>query len=73
MLAILSAIHIFIFYFYFEQKAIKENQKLRETEEKIRRAKEIQEKREREKKEKIARKKALVDMNAGVLMIDTAN
>ncbi|ELU08897.1 hypothetical protein CAPTEDRAFT_225699 [Capitella teleta] len=45
-------------------KAIKENQKLRETEEKIRRAKEIQEKREREKKEKIARKKALVDMNA---------
>ena len=38
---------------------------MRETEEKIRRAKESQEKRDREKKEKIARKKALVDMNAG--------
>jgi hypothetical protein len=38
---------------------------LRETEEKIRRAKEAQEKREREKEEKMVRKKALVDINAG--------
>jgi len=45
---------------------VKENAKLRETEEKIRRAKEAQEKREREKEEKLARKKVLVDMNNGM-------
>ncbi|KAK2178702.1 hypothetical protein NP493_533g01102 [Ridgeia piscesae] len=44
--------------------AMKDLAKMRETEEKIQRAKEAQEKREREKKEKAARKKALVDITA---------
>lgn len=47
------------------QSAQKELAKLRETEDKIRRAKEAQERRDREKKEKVARKKALVDITAG--------
>jgi len=42
---------------------------LRETEEKIRRAKEAQEKREREKEEKMVRKKAIVDINAGRIIV----
>jgi len=41
----------------------KDNNKLRETEEKIRRAREAKEKAEREKLERQAKKKALVDMN----------
>jgi len=48
------------------QQCAKENAKLRETEEKIRRAKEAQEKREREKEEKLACKTVLVDMNNGM-------
>ncbi|ESO99100.1 hypothetical protein LOTGIDRAFT_142208 [Lottia gigantea] len=42
--------------------AQKENTKIQETQEKIRRAKEIREKAEREKKDKKARQKALLDM-----------
>ncbi|CAH1777866.1 unnamed protein product, partial [Owenia fusiformis] len=45
-------------------KAGKDNAKLRETEEKIRRAKEAKERSDREKKEKQMRKKAIVDMTA---------
>ena len=45
------------------QNALKENQKLRETEEKIRRVKEAKEKAENEKREKMARKKQLVDLS----------
>ncbi|XP_059150637.1 protein diaphanous homolog 2-like isoform X2 [Physella acuta] len=44
------------------QKAIKENAKIRETQEKIRRAKEAKEKTEREKKEKKLRQAAILDM-----------
>ena len=51
--------------YLFLQQAAKENAKMRETQEKIRRAKEIKEKTERERKEKMARKKALVDITAG--------
>jgi diaphanous 2 len=47
------------------QQAYKDNIKIRETEEKIRRAKEAKLKAEQEKAERLARKKALVDMNAG--------
>ncbi|XP_048243812.1 protein diaphanous homolog 2-like isoform X2 [Haliotis rufescens] len=43
-------------------KAMKENAKMRETQEKIRRAKEAKEKAEREKKEKKARQIAILDM-----------
>ena len=45
---------------------MKENAKMRETQEKIRRAKEAKEKAEREKKEKKARQKALLDMTTGM-------
>ena len=44
------------------QKALKENAKIRETQEKIRRAKEAKEKAEREKKEKKLRQAAILDM-----------
>ncbi|KAL5011351.1 hypothetical protein ScPMuIL_009902 [Solemya velum] len=44
------------------QVTLKENIKMRETQEKIRRAKEAKERAEREKQAKMARKKALVDM-----------
>nr|QAT94454.1 diaphonous [Bradybaena similaris] len=44
------------------QKALKENAKMRETQEKIRRAKEAKEKAEREKKEKKLRQAAILDM-----------
>nr|ALX18034.1 diaphanous-related formin [Lymnaea stagnalis]ALX18035.1 diaphanous-related formin [Lymnaea stagnalis] len=44
------------------QKALKENAKIRETQEKIRRAKEAKEKTEREKKEKKMRQVAILDM-----------
>lgn len=47
------------------QKAYKDNVKLRETEEKIRRAKEAKAKAELEKQERLARKKVLLDMNSG--------
>lgn len=47
------------------QQAYKDNVKLRETEEKIRRAKEAKAKAEQEKQERLARKKALLDMNSG--------
>jgi diaphanous 2 len=47
----------------FLQQCYKDNCKLRETEEKIRRAREAKEKAEREKLERQAKKKALVDMN----------
>ena len=55
-----------------EQAAQKELAKLRETEDKIRRAKEAQERRDREKEEKKARKKALVDITAGVYLYTNA-
>lgn len=44
-------------------QAVKDNAKLRETEEKIRRAKEAQEKRDREKVERTAAKNAIVDVS----------
>lgn len=47
----------------FHQQCHKDNIKLRETEEKIRRAREAKEKAEREKLERQAKKKALIDMN----------
>jgi hypothetical protein len=47
------------------QQAYKDNVKQRENEEKLRRAKEAKVKAEQEKQERLARKKALVDMNAG--------
>lgn len=45
---------------------MKDNAKLRETEEKIRRAKEAQEKRDREKVERTAAKNAIVDVSGGM-------
>lgn len=48
------------------QEAQKELARIRETEEKIKRGREAQERREREKEEKQARKKALVDITAGL-------
>ena len=45
------------------QQCHKDNNKLRETEEKVRRAREAKEKAEREKLERQAKKKTLVDMN----------
>ena len=53
------------------QNAVKDNAKLRETEEKIRRAKEAREKADRERKEKAARKAALVDMDAGMCIFNS--
>ena len=50
-------------FFSLFQQCYKDNCKLRETEEKIRRAREAKEKAEREKQERQAKKKALVDMN----------
>jgi len=50
---------------FFFQQAYKDNVKLRETEEKMRRAKEAKIKQDQEKAERLAKKKALVDMNAG--------
>uniref|UniRef100_T1JAV7 FH2 domain-containing protein n=1 Tax=Strigamia maritima TaxID=126957 RepID=T1JAV7_STRMM len=46
------------------QEALRDNIKARETEEKIRRAKEAKEKSEREKHERLAKKKALIDIDA---------
>jgi len=46
------------------QQAHKDNLKLRETEEKVRRAREAREKAEQERADRAMRKKALVDMNA---------
>ena len=47
------------------QQAVKDNQKMQETEDRIRRAKEAKEKAEREKKEKKARQVAILDMTTG--------
>lgn len=47
----------------FVQQALKDNQKVRETEEKSRRAREAREKAEVERADRVARKRALVDMN----------
>lgn len=47
------------------QQALKENAKIRETNEKIRRAKEAKERQQKEREAKLARKKALVDMTIG--------
>lgn len=47
------------------QKALKENAKMRETQEKIRRAKEAKERAEREKTEKKLRQAAILDMTTG--------
>lgn len=44
---------------------MKENAKIRETEEKIRRAREAKERAQKEKAAKMARKKAIVDMTMG--------
>ena len=56
---------IFNFFVFVNQAAAKELAKMRETAEKIRRAKEAKEKADKERKEKMARKKALVDITAG--------
>ena len=50
---------------------MKDNAKIRETEEKIKRAKEVQEKREREKEQRNAQKQVLVDMNTGKKLVAT--
>lgn len=47
------------------QQAVKENQKRRETEEKMRRAKLAKEKAEKERQEKQQKRAQLIDMNAG--------
>ncbi|XP_023218674.1 protein diaphanous homolog 1-like isoform X2 [Centruroides sculpturatus] len=47
------------------QEAYKDNVKMREAEEKIRRAKEAKEKAEKEKQERLAKKKQLVDISSG--------
>lgn len=47
------------------QQAVKENQKRRETEEKMRRAKLAKEKAEKERLEKQQKREQLIDMNAG--------
>lgn len=54
--------HVFIF---SSQQAVKENQKRRETEEKMRRAKLAKEKAEKERLEKQQKREQLIDMNAG--------
>lgn len=55
-----------VHYFFFFQQALKENQKRREAEEKLRRAKLAKEKAEKDKLEKQQKKeKQLIDMNAG--------
>lgn len=51
--------------FFIFQQALKDNAKIRETNEKIRRAKEAKERQQKEKAAKLARKKALVDMTIG--------
>jgi diaphanous 2 len=45
---------------------MKENAKIKETQEKIRRAKEAKERAQKDKEAKIARKKAIVDMTLGM-------
>lgn len=47
------------------QQAVKENQKRRETEEKMRKAKLAKEKAEKERQEKQQKREQLIDMNAG--------
>lgn len=54
----------FSLFFHFQQ-ALKENQKRREAEEKLRRAKLAKEKAEKEKLEKQQKREQLIDMNAG--------
>lgn len=53
------------FFFFCPQQAVKENQKRRETEEKMRRAKLAKEKAEKERLEKQQKREQLIDMNAG--------
>ena len=53
------------------QRAVKDNIRIRETQEKIRRAKEAKEKAERERLEKRARQKALLDLTTGWLRLVT--
>lgn len=55
--------HMFIF--FSPQQAVKDNQKRRETEEKMRRAKLAKEKAEKERLEKQQKREQLIDMNAG--------
>lgn len=52
---------------FFFQNAMKENAKIRETEEKIRRAKEAKDRAQKDKAAKVARKKAIVDMTMGII------
>lgn len=52
-------------FFFPPQQAVKENQKRRETEEKMRRAKLAKEKAEKERLEKQQKREQLIDMNAG--------
>lgn len=52
-------------YFFSPQQAVKDNQKRRETEEKMRRAKLAKEKAEKERLEKQQKREQLIDMNAG--------
>lgn len=49
------------------QQAVKDNQKRRETEEKMRRAKLAKEKAEKERQEKQQKREQLIDMNAGTV------
>ena len=51
------------------QNAHKENLKIRETEEKILRARAAKEKADREKRERLNRKKQLIDMSKGTRLI----
>jgi len=66
---IIRLYHVYFIYRFIKtlvldfKQCYKDNCKLRETEEKIRRAREAKEKAEREKIERQAKKKALVDMN----------
>ena len=52
-------------FFLCLQNAVKENHRLKETQEKIRKAKESKEKSEKDKKEKALRQKKLIDMTIG--------
>lgn len=51
------------------QEAVKENHKKREMEEKIKRAKLAKEKAEREKQDRQQKKKQLIDMNKGMVIV----
>lgn len=55
--------------YYVLQEAYKDNLHVRELEEKMRRAKEAKEKAEKEKQERLAKKKQLVDISSGKLIL----